>query len=269
MANDISVFGRIARDLARNPLGIIALFISMIYGFATLLLNSSADKLSQEERFPLVVFIVIFPLFVLLAFYRLVTKHHGKLYAPSDYKYDQSFLYTLSPQEQKNRLEQEVEELTNLPKRPSAISENKQNTSRFEDRETIKNYIRNAENLAISKLEKELGRKAVREVKIAETNISFDAIVADRGKTTIAIEVKFLRAPISGITIIDRLLYQIVIANHYMKGDLKTIIVLVYNFDKEKLSKTKNYWERKIEECPANIELRYYHYNDLKNEENL
>ncbi|MEN9454731.1 MAG: hypothetical protein RL210_250, partial [Pseudomonadota bacterium] len=53
-----------AKDFARNPLGIIALFISLIYGFASLLLNSSAEKLTQAERWPLVIFIVSFPIMV-------------------------------------------------------------------------------------------------------------------------------------------------------------------------------------------------------------
>ena len=39
-------FMKYARQLARNPLGIIALFISLIYGFASLLLNSAAETLT-------------------------------------------------------------------------------------------------------------------------------------------------------------------------------------------------------------------------------
>jgi hypothetical protein len=34
--NQLKTFGSIARGLARNPLGIIALFIVMVYGFAAL-----------------------------------------------------------------------------------------------------------------------------------------------------------------------------------------------------------------------------------------
>lgn len=61
-----------AKDLARNPLGIIALFISLIYGFANLLLGVAAEKLTVAERWPLILFIVIFPILVLVAFYKLV-----------------------------------------------------------------------------------------------------------------------------------------------------------------------------------------------------
>jgi len=53
-----------AKDFARTPLGIIALFISLIYGFASLLLNSSAEKLTVAERLSLIAFIVVFPIMV-------------------------------------------------------------------------------------------------------------------------------------------------------------------------------------------------------------
>ncbi len=71
-----------AKSLARNPLGIVALFISLIYGFASLLLSSAIDKLQALERWPLILFVVIFPFSVLYVFYKLVTNHHGKLYRP-------------------------------------------------------------------------------------------------------------------------------------------------------------------------------------------
>ncbi|MDH2294341.1 hypothetical protein [Cobetia sp. 1AS1] len=103
-------FMKYARQLARNPLGIIALFISLIYGFASLLLNSAAETLTVAERWPLIGFIVVFPLLVLAVFYRLVTHHHGKLYAPGDYDKDRSFMRTLSPAEQEQRLTREVQE---------------------------------------------------------------------------------------------------------------------------------------------------------------
>ena len=99
-----------AKEFARNPLGIIALFISLIYGFASLLLDSSAEKLTVAERWPLIIFIVVFPILVLVTFYKLVTNHHGKLYAPGDFKDDKSFLRTLSPEEQEEKLNDEVKE---------------------------------------------------------------------------------------------------------------------------------------------------------------
>jgi hypothetical protein len=61
---------------ARNPLGIIALFISLIYGMSALLLGTSAKNLSLENQTKLVYFIVGFPFVVLSVFGWLVSRHH-------------------------------------------------------------------------------------------------------------------------------------------------------------------------------------------------
>lgn len=84
-------------DVARNPLGIIGLFISLVYGFANWMLGSTANTLLANERIVIIWFIVLFPVLILVAFCYLVVKHHGKLYAPKDYSKDESFLQTLSP----------------------------------------------------------------------------------------------------------------------------------------------------------------------------
>jgi ABC-type transport system involved in multi-copper enzyme maturation permease subunit len=85
-----------AKGLTKNPLGIIALFVSLIYGFACLVLSTSISNLNEiSERLPLIWFIILFPIIILICFVFLVTKHHGKLYSPSDYGNAESFLKTL------------------------------------------------------------------------------------------------------------------------------------------------------------------------------
>src|SRR5258708_26394329 len=85
-----------SKGLTKNPLGIIALFVSLIYGFACLVLSTNLYNLKTEiERLPLIWFIILFPIIILLAFVFLVIKHHGKLYSPSDYGDNESFLKTL------------------------------------------------------------------------------------------------------------------------------------------------------------------------------
>lgn len=84
-----------AKGLSRNSLGIIALFIVLVYGFAALTLGINSS-LQPAERAPLVWFLVMFPVFVLIAFGWLVSKHHEKLYAPGDYKSDEGFLEGLN-----------------------------------------------------------------------------------------------------------------------------------------------------------------------------
>jgi len=85
-----------AKGLAKNPLGIIALFVSLIYGFACLVLGISISNFKDStERLPLIWFVILFPVVILGAFVFLVTTHHGKLYSPSDYGDTEAFLKTL------------------------------------------------------------------------------------------------------------------------------------------------------------------------------
>ncbi|MEP7317788.1 MAG: hypothetical protein ABI921_03580 [Panacibacter sp.] len=91
----IDNFMNSAKGLARNPLGIIALFISLIYGFACLVLGLSGNSLSHEEKMPFVWFLIFFPVLILITFIYLVTRHHQKLYAPFDFRDDSGFLSTM------------------------------------------------------------------------------------------------------------------------------------------------------------------------------
>ncbi|MEL4340815.1 pYEATS domain-containing protein [Shewanella xiamenensis] len=97
MRNSVTEFGKTAQGLAKNPLGIIALFIVLIYGFACLVVGVSGH-LQSIERLPIIWFMVIFPVIVLGVFAWLVSQHHKKLYAPSDYKDESHFLENSSPE---------------------------------------------------------------------------------------------------------------------------------------------------------------------------
>ena len=82
-------FENTARRLARNPLGIIALFIVLVYGIAGLVTFSSGVRETIE---PLIYFLVFFPVLVLVVFTRLVTKHSDKLYGPGDFANEDNFM---------------------------------------------------------------------------------------------------------------------------------------------------------------------------------
>lgn len=110
-------FGNSASKLSRNPLGIIALFIVLVYGIAGLVLGVSGESLQENHKTVLVWFLAIFPFSVLCAFTWLVSKHHTKLYSPSDFRNDDGFIRILSPEEQKRRIENEVQELKEAEKK--------------------------------------------------------------------------------------------------------------------------------------------------------
>lgn len=87
----VTSFGATARGLAKNPLGIIALFLVLVYGLAALVIVF-ASSLSSAERMPLVIFLVIFPILVLGVFLWLVIKHSQKLYAPRDFRNEENWV---------------------------------------------------------------------------------------------------------------------------------------------------------------------------------
>ena len=91
MADHIRSFGEIARQLARNPIGIIALFIVLVYALASLV-TINAENLTPTERLPLIYFLILFPLLVLGAFVWLVTRHSEKLYSPSDFRDEENYM---------------------------------------------------------------------------------------------------------------------------------------------------------------------------------
>lgn len=264
-----------AKDFTRNPLGIIALFISLIYGFASLLLNSSAEKLTEAERWPLIIFIVIFPVMVLVAFYLLVTNHHGKLYAPSDFKDDKSFLRTLSAEEQEKKLDKEVQESlgsdnicdsssTSSTHVTSDTSIKQESDKKMEEFKQFREELKTIEQSVINMIASEYKVKAKQNVGIGSTDANFDAML-DTAEQFTFLEVKALRSPNPVSMILDRLLYSAVVADKFFESKFKLIVAVVYYFEDHELERIKHFWQRKIEKCPADIELRFIRKSDVLN----
>ena len=113
-----------AKGLTRNPLGIVALFISLIYGFACLVLSSSlANLLGENERLPLIWFVIGFPVLILISFILLVIYHHEKLYAPIDYKDEKHFVSTFRGKAFRQVEEKSVEITTNNEENKKAFKQ--------------------------------------------------------------------------------------------------------------------------------------------------
>jgi hypothetical protein len=106
----VGQFGNTATKLSRSPLGIIALFIVLIYGVAALVVGFSGNSLDTAQRWPLIWFLVLFPLLVLLVFTWLVCRHHTKLYAPADFRDESIFLKAMGVDTVRNSIESEIEE---------------------------------------------------------------------------------------------------------------------------------------------------------------
>jgi hypothetical protein len=78
-------FGKTASALSKNPLGIIALFIVLVYGLASMV-TAFSGSVHHTERVPLIYFLVLFPVLVLGVFGWLVSRHPRVLYGPGDFK---------------------------------------------------------------------------------------------------------------------------------------------------------------------------------------
>jgi hypothetical protein len=83
-------FERTAVKLSQCPRGIIALFIVLIHGFASLVLGLSTD-IGENNRSILVWFLVLFPVGVFAVFAWLVSKHHVNLYPPQAFRNEEYF----------------------------------------------------------------------------------------------------------------------------------------------------------------------------------
>lgn len=94
MTQPVKSFGDIAQKLARNPLGIIALFIVLVYGLAALI-TAFGGSLSESERLPLIYFLVGFPVLVIFVFGWLVSRHSTKLFSPSDFRDEENYIRTI------------------------------------------------------------------------------------------------------------------------------------------------------------------------------
>ena len=263
------------KDYAHNPLGIVAMFISLIYGFAALLLGLSADKLTANERTPLIWFIIFFPCLILIVFYRLVTKHHGKLYSPSDYREDSSFLETISPAERQLKYEKEAKEVLSA-EMPTQTNKDVINNvkppmlppnfiSKLVD---ISKELRAINDRVVAIIERELNINAQRNVRVGPTNTGLIVDAAFMTKSDlIFLEIKLIRYPTSDPA--DSILFAASKLYQLYQNQFKLIIVVVYSFEKDKLPAIEKEWIAKIERVPAQIILRFISQNELNTTEKI
>ena len=152
----------------RNPLGIIGLFVSLIYGMAALLFGAAVDKLEASNQTILVLFLVLFPPTIFFAFVWLVAAHHKKLYGPSDFREDRSFLDIISqgyptsyPPVSSDELDEEAGEDASVPRtdppQDTPPEDFSSHTTALSPKSLMVNEALLAESLISQKLQQELG----------------------------------------------------------------------------------------------------------------
>ena len=244
------------KDFTRNPLGIIALFISLIYGFASLLLGNAAEKLESIERWPIILFIVVFPFVVLLVFYKLVTKHHIKLYSPSDFKTDDSFLQAMSEKEKEQKLEANIVEVT-------GESLDSENESKMSQKNTIRSKLLQSESYIIKYYENKLGIQPENDIKISPEQYTFDSSFIIPGKKAILLEIKYYSRPTVIFSTIHEFIYRAQLTSEYMTIETHFILAIVIDGDSEDFNKIEEAWDNSIKETDLNIQLRVFKAADI------
>ncbi|MDK4711572.1 nuclease-related domain-containing protein [Rhizobium sp. CNPSo 4039] len=184
----------------RNPLGTIALFISLIYGIAALLLGGSVGLLTKTNETVLVLFIVVFPFAILGVFAWLVTGHHKKLYGPGDFRSDESFLSAANTGEPvrvgERLVEETIEDDVGTPE-PSGehieapVEAPPANTSRVPPDSILTAY--SAESLVFQELQNEFKGAVERNlsIKFPDRIVEVDGVIRTP-ESTYVVEVAFV-----------------------------------------------------------------------------
>lgn len=268
-----------AKGLARNPLGIIALFVAFVYGFAALLLGAASAHLHAEERAPLVWFVVLFPLVVLGVFYRLVTKYHVNLYSPQDFRDDETFK-TLSQTQRAQRLDAEVAAAAASP--PQGVAAPVQGQAAAagaapspsltqEDTNELRMRIMQAERFGLAKFEAEGGLRLRTQVSFGDNDLAaFDGL-ASTASEVVAVEVKYLREPWVSQRTVDDVLRRALAAEAFMRRrndsrTLRLMVVFVVGKDAGGLDRLRRVVDAHFKKSPVQAEYRAYFLDDLQKE---
>jgi hypothetical protein len=238
-------FTESAKQLTRNPLGVIGLFIVLVYGLACMVLATSAGSLDSCNKQTLVCFIVLFPCLILIAFYSLVTKHHKKLYAPADFRDERLFFRPLGENEKERRLEEEVSTIESSECAIVGSEEPKQKET--QPQATARNRYAEAERLGFLAIEERLGKPIQKYVSVefGSRSEAFDGLLVD-GPTLNLIEIKYFSRPAVKREFLEAVLYR---ASTFVfrqlfhdKPELKDAVfwfVLVTDFPPEALASFK------------------------------
>lgn len=282
-------------NLVKNPLGIIGLFILLVYGIASLLLGLGGKTIfSENQVWLIIIFLVLFPVFVLFVFYELVTKNHQKLYSPRDYHDDKSFLDALgmervSEAERQQKLENEsllleenvakaedntvknvVIEATGmqLTTNTGNVTAKSSNESRVINHSQRMNEIRLLEEQAILKLEKKFNVRFDREVKFNFNDITLiaDGGYKDKDNNRVVIaEIMIVRHPMITDRISSIILKCIQLQQSLGNTNLELIFGLIIEEDRHN---TIARIQKLLIDIPINIQIEYFNMLDLKKETN-
>lgn len=265
-------FADSAISLTRNPLGVVGLFLVMVYGFACLVIGAGGAILESHERLPIVWFVVVFPVLVLGTFYRLVTTHHKKLYAPSDFKDERLFFQPLSEEKRQERLEEEVKRVEAIEIQVVPAPDAAQTVNR--SIESIRSSYAEAEKLGFLAIEEELKSPVQKYVEVVGHHgrkEQFDGLLLTETSANI-IEIKYFSRPAfrreqleSALFRASAFLWKQLFDDSNKREDIVFWLIVVVDFPKGELPKFKEQFEKWISSEFFKLNMRFFHITDLRN----
>jgi len=250
--------------LTRNPLGILAIFLGVLYGIAGLLLGASNASLTPFNQTLLTWLVVLFPFVSLGTFAWLVSRHHSKLYSPTDFRSDEGFLGSLrsaSVKETEKKLELEADALKielstiNDSTSPSVDSHKGEQNSKGErtkrgieanNSENRKSAIRSAEDSVFRELETKYKyiKRNLKLTTVSKRSIVVDGVGWNSGsETTHFIEVTYLARSSTLVSRSREIAFQLNRISHCFPDnyDHRLVCCLIVNeFDSIDESKSKD-----------------------------
>jgi hypothetical protein len=206
--------------------------------------------------------------FVLFVFYRLVTSHHTKLYAPTDYRDETLFFRTLPPERQKARMESEIQESEAAVAEAASeapFARGRPDAQRQASDDGPARYFL-AEELALRQLEVELGSSINRKVEIISLpGLAFDGVALTKDGPAV-IEIKYTRQPLFSSHILSRVLDRFVSARAALKGQpsARLYFVVVADMSPQNQALLQENLRKYIGDRVPGVELRVLNFARLK-----
>jgi hypothetical protein len=256
---------------ARNQLGIIALLTVLIYALASVVIGFSGH-IDPSQKWPLVWFLVLFPLLVLGIFGWLVSRHHVKLYsAAADSTATGFFVTTLTADQQRRKLTRSIgaidgsESLSSTNLITTDPDAELAGAAASYDPRAI--YII-AEDLALRRIEIERGPSFMRHVTLE--GVPFDGVIVKDDKV-MAVQVAFMASPHVRPGFTGALLDNAEYASTRLKltrpgSSFTLLLAVVTQIAEQEQAQLKSSLIGKFGATPVDIDIEFFDFEQLQNE---
>lgn len=218
-----------SKAFIRNPLGVIALFISLMYAMASFVISKGLPVLEEhEERMWLIVFVVMYPVLLLIAFCVLVIWFPHHLYSPSDFKDENIFRELMTQKQKDKKLKEEVKEANRFENNKSRVLP----TSNGGDSTKVTmDILREIERKALLSLRNKFNLTFVQDVAIGRgaDKLYCDGYVKSNG-TDYIVEIKYIpNISRSRVDVIYRAVRKIKFVLDRTSVQYKIVVCVVYS----------------------------------------